>query len=213
MFCSRYLALYLAIVCALQCLVFAVRDAEAEEKCQAFLLSPVASPLKENLKRNLRIDEEAEFFCELVLQDVDLPPQIRVTVHEGLSYLATRHVQMGLQRQNDVYRHAKILAQYIPSSFKFNSRAGYWALDPAVFDIDGAVRFLSDALYRSSRASEEVTEAAKVEVRRHLARALLQSGNVSSAVNELETLLRATPHDFAIAFMFQDVMEKVKGHR
>lgn len=72
----------------------AVRDAEAEEKCQAFLLSPVASPLKENLNRNLRIDEDAEFFCELVLQDVDLPAQIRVTVHEGLSYLATRHVQV-----------------------------------------------------------------------------------------------------------------------
>jgi hypothetical protein len=189
--------------------VFAARDAEAEEKCQAFLLSPIASPLNERMDRNLRIDEDAEFWCELVLQDLDLPAQIRVTVHEGLSYLATRHVQMGLQRQKDVYRHVKILAQILPTSFRFNSRAGYWAMDEAVFDMEGAITYLNQALYHGTRKGEEVTDGARMEVRRNLARALLLSGNLSGAEEELETIIKTTPYDFGIAFLVRDIAEKV----
>lgn len=44
------------------------RNAEAESICQPFLTSSLTSPLSSN-KRNIRIDEEGEFYCELVLQD------------------------------------------------------------------------------------------------------------------------------------------------
>lgn len=207
---KQWNASFVAIVFLIIREVYAVRDAEAEEKCQAFLLSPVASPLNERLDRNLKIDEDAEFFCELVLQDLDLPAQIRVTIHEGLSYLATRHIQMGLQRQKDVYRHVKILAQILPTSFRFNSRAGYWAMDEAVFDIGAAVTFLDQALYRGTRKGEEVTEGARMEVRRNLAKALLLSGNVSAARVELETVIKTTPYDFGIAFLLRNIAEKVR---
>lgn len=46
----------------------AQRNAEAEAKCQPFLTSPKTAPLT-SLKRNIAVDEEGEFYCELVLQD------------------------------------------------------------------------------------------------------------------------------------------------
>ena len=46
----------------------AQRNAEAEGFCQPFLTSPHTSPLSSN-SRNIAIDEEGEFYCELVLQD------------------------------------------------------------------------------------------------------------------------------------------------
>lgn len=48
--------------------IIAQRDAEAEAICQPFLTSPQTSPLASN-KRNIVLDEEGEFYCELVLQD------------------------------------------------------------------------------------------------------------------------------------------------
>lgn len=82
-------------------------------------------------------------------------------------------------------------------------------MDESVFDIEGAVTYLTQALYHSNREGEEVTAEAKMEVRRNLARALLLSGDVTAAQKELQNILEATPHDFGIAFLLKDVMEKV----
>ena len=56
------------------------RNAAAEQVCQSFLVSPASSPLLPAATRNLTVDEDAEFECELVLQDRHLPAQIRLTV-------------------------------------------------------------------------------------------------------------------------------------
>lgn len=104
-----YLYLPVLLVCCLcrnVALVSGQRNAEAEGMCQPFLTSNVSSPLIPDLRRNLKIDEDGEYFCELVLQDRfvvlltpalmsshavyltilvvrELPGQVRVTIHEG----------------------------------------------------------------------------------------------------------------------------------
>lgn len=60
------------------------RNAAEEAICQPFLTSYATSPLNARVQRNLTVDEDGEFSCLLVLQDVNLPMQIRVTIHEGL---------------------------------------------------------------------------------------------------------------------------------
>jgi hypothetical protein len=103
---------------------YSVRNHKEEAICQPFLTSQRTSPLKKNINRNLDKDEEGEFSCELVLQDETLPLQIRFTIHEGLSWLMTRHIQMGLVRHKELVRHLRILAEIMPSSHEFNLRAG-----------------------------------------------------------------------------------------
>jgi hypothetical protein len=123
---------------------FAVRNAEAESICQPFLTSPKTSPILSRLPRNFSFDEDGEFACELVLQDESLPPQIRVTILEGLAYLAVRHVQQGLgiEREFDAYRFFKDLTNILPSSHSFALLAGQWAADLMVGRYKEAVRLL-----------------------------------------------------------------------
>jgi hypothetical protein len=56
------------------------RNVAEEAICQPFLTSHT-SPLLPG-PRDLAADEDGEFACGLVLQDVMLPVQIRATVHE-----------------------------------------------------------------------------------------------------------------------------------
>ena len=90
--------LFVLFVCTPILMVYGQQNIEAEAICAPFLTSPQTTPLDPAIKRNLTLDENAEFECEIVLQDANLPVQIRGTIHEGLSYLAVRHVQ---KMQND----------------------------------------------------------------------------------------------------------------
>jgi hypothetical protein len=88
--------LLLALALALAASVRAQRDAGAERGCQALLVGPASPLLAPGMpgpgmpgpgmpgpgrpRRNLTADEDGEFECELVLQDRQLPPQIRLTV-------------------------------------------------------------------------------------------------------------------------------------
>lgn len=119
-----YIILIVLILSLISKVTDSVRNHKEEAICQPFLTSQKTSPLKNNLNRNLDEDEEGEFACELVLQDETLPIQIRFTIHEGLSWLMTRHIQMGLDRHTELVRHLRILAEIMPSSHDFNLRAG-----------------------------------------------------------------------------------------
>ena len=96
--------------------------------CRPFL-SGKNSPLGLINPRNLSLDENGEYECEIVLQDLELPLQIRATIHEGLSILAIKHCNLGLRRQIDIVRHLEILTGMIPSAFPFSFRSGIWAMD------------------------------------------------------------------------------------
>ena len=108
------------------------RNAAEEAICRPFLTSKTTTPLIRTLPRNFRVDEDGEFSCELVLQDVNLPAQIRITIHEGLSLLLMRHIALGKNRYKTVIRHLRLLAQYIPTNFAFSYNAGKWGLVRAI---------------------------------------------------------------------------------
>jgi len=81
MYISRFIAAILGYN-----LLFAqdvTRKADDEAICQPFLTSPISSPLS-NSPRDIPLDEEGEWACLQVLNDINLPLQIRVTIHEGL---------------------------------------------------------------------------------------------------------------------------------
>ena len=59
----------------------AERNAEEEAICHAFLTSNLTSPHIAHLKRDLRVDEDGDFSCQLVLQDMSLPLNIRAFIH------------------------------------------------------------------------------------------------------------------------------------
>jgi tetratricopeptide (TPR) repeat protein len=138
-----------------------------------------------------------------------LPPQIRVTIHEGLAYLAMRHVQLGLQRHRTVIRHLKVLAEMLPASFRFNSKAGSWSLDPNTLNVDEAITFLTNALYRNASLDSEATEELKLLARRDLARAYTLQGDFISAQREYFHLLKLTPTDFGLAFHLRQLTAQV----
>lgn len=122
--------------------VTAARNPASEKICQKFLTKQKTSPLDPNNKRNFTRDENAEFECELVLQDQTLPLQIRSTIHEGMSWLAVRHCQAGLRRHRDVVRNLEVLLRMSPHHHNFALRAGYWSLDPYVNNIKEATGYL-----------------------------------------------------------------------
>lgn len=138
-----------------------------------------------------------------------LPPQIRVTIHEGLAYLAMRHVQLGLQRHRTIIRHLKILVEMLPSSFRFNSKAGSWSLDPNILNVDDAITYLTNALYRNASLDSEATEELKLIARRDLARAFTLRGDFISAQQEYFHLLKLTPTDFGLAFHLRQLTSQV----
>lgn len=70
-----YLALLLFILISI---TNGKRNSEEEEICQTFLTSKSSAPISIHAtNRNLKYDEDCEFSCELVLQDQELPIQIR----------------------------------------------------------------------------------------------------------------------------------------
>jgi hypothetical protein len=116
---------------------------------------------------------------------------------------------MGLQRQRTAMRHFKILAQMAPSSFRFNSQAGVWSLDPHIARPDDAIEFLTNAIYRNASQDPEATPESILSCRRQLARALMQQERYLDAHRELLTILQMTPHDFGIAYLLEEVSRHV----
>lgn len=175
---------------------FSQQNSQEEAICRPFLTSRMTSPLVPNLRRNLTIDEDGEFACELVLQDLQLPMQIRATIHEGLGWLAIRHCQMGLLRQSTVTRHFGILADIAPSQINFALKAGTFLLDPVVADAEKAKKYLHNAVY--GEASQDSTKTAEqAYIARNLyAKALGRLQEYKLAQIELERLLTEYPYDF-----------------
>ena len=193
------------------CVAVAQRNADEEAICQPFLTSPKTSPLVAGIPRNLNVDEEGEFACELVLQDKYLPVQIRATIHEGLGWLAIRHVSMGLQRQKTAFRHFKTLADLADYSADFSYKAGSFALDPEVGKPDIAAKYLHNYLYgpASSDRLQLQTERSGLGTSEYSARvkfikALGQIGKYSEAEAEMLQLLSDYPYDYDTAHALLD---------
>ena len=132
----------LSVLLSIISLVYGSRNENSESICRPFLVSQETAPLNPHNTRNLTIDEDGEYECELVLQDPTLPIQIRGTIHEGLSYLAVRHVQLGLRRHKDIIRHLDMMTKLAPKHFSFAYRAGYWRLESYVDEPEDAVKYL-----------------------------------------------------------------------
>lgn len=129
--------------------------------------------------------------------------------HSGLSYLAIRHVQMGLERHTDVLRHLKILANMVPSNFNFQFRAGVWCLDPMLAEPSEAVDFLRSAIYGEASSDTSADTEALMEARKHFALALGLTGDFMGAQKELLLILKHFPLDFGAAFYLRDTVNQV----
>jgi hypothetical protein len=141
-------------------------------------------------------DEEGEFHCELVLQDRDLPAQIRVTVHEGLMQLAMRHVEMGIDRHATVLRHIRVLREIIPKHKGFAINHGIWALDPKSLHLGEAMDALQCALYGSCDAyPESVSLHEEYQAYMELARLLAYHGNYRAAADALSDAWRLSARE------------------
>ena len=127
----------------------------------------------------------------------------------GLAFLAIRHVQMGLERHNDVYRHLKILAEMVPTNFNFQYRAGMWSLDPMIAKSKEGVGFLREALYGVASVDADADENAKVEARKFFAEGLGMIGEYEEAQKELLLILKAYPLDFGVSFLLKDITYQV----
>lgn len=152
------------------------------------------------------MDEDGEFACELVLQDETLPLQIRATIHEGLSWLAIRHIQQGLgmYREKAVARHLHHLASIARSSHSFSLRAGYWALDGSVGNPEQAVTHLYDAVYGKPSEDNTTQDEERYQARREYARALGYNGRYAESCDELIKVLETNPMDFGAGFLLLD---------
>jgi len=147
-----------------------------------------------NLNRNVTFDEDGEFACELVLQDTDLPVQIRATIHEGLGWLAIRHIQMGLVREKVAARHFSLLAELSPKTFDFAYKAGMFMLAPSVTNNKDALKYLQRAI---ANADPSKVSAADLHQLHHLhVKALRRAQRHEEAEEELYKLLERYPYDF-----------------
>lgn len=194
--------LTVVVACTAILVVAAERNSREEAICQPFLTSRATSPLIPNLKRNLTLDEDGEFACELVLQDTQLPVQIRATIHEGLAYLAVRHVQMGESRQKAAARHFSLLAELAPASFDLAKKSASFLLDPVVSDTHKALKYLHSALY--GKASESLAKASADDMytmRVMYIKSLGRTQQYEAAKHELQLLLEQFPYDFEAAAM------------
>lgn len=215
MFCHRLLILFCCCFLAFfsWCeTVQAARNAEEEAICAPFLTSKATSPLIGGLKRNLKVDEDGEFSCELVLQDENLPMQIRLTIHEGLSWLAIRHVSMGLQRQRAVVRHLRLMTALSPKTFDFSYRAGLWGLDPEVAEPEKAIEDFQRALYgaASDESDPKRTPYNVYLARKGYVRALGLIGDTDKMYRELGLILQEHPFDFDAVFLKSMIDETAK---
>ena len=180
------------------------RNAAEEAICRPFLTSHKTSPLLNHVARDFRVDEDGEFSCELVLQDVNLPAQIRVTIHEGLSLLMMRHVALGKPRHKTAVRHLRLLAQIIPGKFSFSLNAGVWGLARPISQPDLAVQNFYNCIYGKAAKDKTATRANKAVARRYYARVLAYLGRAEEAMHEYGLLqkrsLAGSPADFLAAF-------------
>lgn len=182
------------------------RNAAEESICRPFLTSRQTSPLMKHIPRDFRKDEDGEFSCELVLQDPNLPAQIRVTIHEGLSMLMMRHVALGKSRHKTAVRHLRLLALMIPIKFSFSFNAGVWGLKPPTSQPDKAAENFHNCLYGKASGDKTATLADKAQARRYYARALAYLGRAEEALQEYTQLrgnmclLSDTPELFHEAF-------------
>jgi len=165
------------------------RNAAEEAICRPFLTSPKTSPLIRHTPRDFRKDEDGEFSCELVLQDVNLPVQIRVTIHEGLSLLMKRHVALGKARHKTAVRHLRILAQAIPTKFSFSFDAGVWSLMRPINQPDEAVKHFHNCVHGRAAADKTITPAHITAARWNYARVLAYLGRLDEAAEEYGVLL------------------------
>lgn len=186
----------------------AVRNGKEEAICAPFLTSPKSSPLIPDLKRNLKYDEDAEFSCELVLQDEDLPMQIRLTIHEGLYYLAVRHIQLGLHRERTAARHAKLLAVIVPKSFRFQYAFGTWSVHQEVGDFPSAKKAFHECLYGNASRDSEATTEDRFRARQYYIRSLAALEDMEGAAREAQLQLADFPFDFEVDFLLQNYQHR-----
>lgn len=105
----------------------ASQNKEAEEHCQKFLTNQKTAPIV-NGPRDLAIDSEAEKHCLLVLDDQDLPLNIRGVVLEGMSHMYMKHEQQGLQdRGVDAHALNTKLVMLFPEVPRFLLTAALYA--------------------------------------------------------------------------------------
>ena len=192
------------------------RNAAEEAICRPFLTSRSTSPLIRNLARDPRVDEDGEFSCELVLQDVNLPAQIRITIHEGLSLLMMRHIALGKNRHKTAVRHLRLLAKYIPSKFSFSLNAGRWGLMPAISQPELAVENLHNCLYGKASGDKTATRAERRQARIEYARALAYLGRHAEAREEYGRLMRKTlgetPELFGLFFQQRETATNYRDY-
>jgi hypothetical protein len=198
--------------------ILAQRNAEEENICAPFLTSRNSSPLLKNLRRNISYDENAEFSCQLVLQDVELPLQIRVTVHEGLYNLALRHIEQGysastsraeksslLPREEVAFHHAKSLARILLKSCDFQYNAGMWAMHPMLSRPDEAISYFENCLI--GPASEDKVffqnPSNVYDLYRRLIKAYNNVYNLEKAKEAVHRLLQEFPFDLEMKFVLE----------
>jgi hypothetical protein len=101
--------------------------AQAEGHCQRFLTNPTTAPIVEG-PRNIDVDNEAERWCRLVLEDENLPLNIRGVVMEGLVHMLMKQISQGLSdRKNDAYELHQSLVMDFPDSARFLVQASIFA--------------------------------------------------------------------------------------
>ena len=215
--------------------VIAQRNAEAEHVCKAFLTSRQTSPLFEKLDRNLTVDEDAEFECELVLQDRYLPAQIRLTVwrifyrcsffcglacitylicikvHEGLFFLQLRHIQIGIDKYREILRHVRILREILPTSRKFAFYVARWASSPVISEFDEALDSLDCAFSGPcTEYSDDISSGEEYHFRRLYADLLYYSGRSDDALSQLIIAKNSSEKDFGASFAINDIARLTK---
>ena len=111
----------LLVTCLLSaCVTVAERNAEAEDACRAFLVAPATAPISKASTRDLESDAIAEKWCKQVLEDPDLPAQIRSTVMEGLLHLMMEQTRRGLvDRKAEAFAMHKELVMHFPEVARF----------------------------------------------------------------------------------------------
>lgn len=180
------------------------RNAAEEAICRPFLVSKTTSPLLKHIPRDLKKDEDGEFSCELVLQDVNLPAQIRVTIHEGLSLLMIRHIALGKPRHKSALRHLRALSQIIPSKFSFSYNAGIWSLNTRINQPESAVQNFHNCVYGKAAMDKTVSTAEARNARRYYARTLAYLDRLAEALVEYGLLgsqsLFMSPVEFRALF-------------
>lgn len=154
-------------------LSFGLKNPEAEHQCQKFLTSHTTAPISPHAIRNLAIDVEAESWCRLVLEDGDLPLEIRGVVLEGLVHLLMTHTAGGLSdRRSDAYELHQELVMKFPESPRFLLQAADYAAR-VMGKPDEAISALENRLWSVDKESDQ--DKAEAEAAERLLTTLKQN--------------------------------------